>query len=411
MNGLNMNACGRALMLFASAMCLSSGLMSAIQTKAPAARADGVADFYQWMESEQGQKASLVQLRQQCEKVLDAAENLSCSVSVLARIFEVKAANQLPEYYLAIKRKHALAIERDPELKALFSMFGNESLSTLRALDDFSVKRTRQREVLAIHPYSSEFLIAEEVLPFIDVSAANGHSSRFILDTGAPQTRVNNETAKLMGVKLLTDSHYAYSTFYGERDLSARLGILESIKVGASEFRNVLVFVSDRDNLLGLDLISKLGRLKITRKTLELNAAPSGRCDSPIIYTRMDINQRLAITARLDNRVTLAIVDTGNIDYLTSASPGSPMNVVASLTPGSSPISAASQERYQTFKGVLTLPGNTMAIHYKYYPGFTIPPSLVLGRYVPSILLGWRAFKDFELNLDIESGRSCFNKI
>jgi hypothetical protein len=125
----------------------------------------------------------------------------------------------------------------------------------------------------------------------------------------------------------------------------------------------------------------------------------------------MDINQRLAITARLDNRVTLAIVDTGNIDYLTSASPGSPMNVVASLTPGSSPISAASQERYQTFKGVLTLPGNTMAIHYKYYPDFTIPPSLVLGRYVPSILLGWRAFKDFELNLDIESGRSCFNKI
>jgi hypothetical protein len=163
--------------------------------------------------------------------------------------------------------------------------------------------------------------------------------------------------------------------------------------------------------LLGLDLISKLGRLKITRKTLELNAAPSERCDSPIIYTRMDINQRLAITARLDNRVTLAIVDTGNIDYLTSASPGSPMNVVASLTPGSSPISAASQERYQTFKGVLTLPGNTMAIHYKYYPDFTIPPSLVLGRYVPSILLGWRAFKDFELNLDIESGRSCFNKI
>jgi len=26
-------------------------------------------------------------------------------------------------------------------------------------------------------------------------------------------------------------------------------------------------------------------------------------------------------------------------------------------------------------------------------------------------LLGWRAFKDFELNLDLGSGRSCFNKV
>lgn len=29
----------------------------------------------------------------------------------------------------------------------------------------------------------------------------------------------------------------------------------------------------------------------------------------------------------------------------------------------------------------------------------------------PSILLGWDAFNDFELDLDTESGRSCFNKV
>ena len=72
-----------------------------------------------------------------------------------------------------------------------------------------------------------------------------------------------------MGIKLLTGSHYAYSTFYGE------MGILDSIKIGGGKFMNVLVFVSDLDNLLGLDLISKLGRLKITRKTLMLNPAPA----------------------------------------------------------------------------------------------------------------------------------------
>jgi hypothetical protein len=398
-------------MLFAWAMCVSSGLMSATQTKVPGTGHEVDQDFFQWLASEQGQKASLAQVRQRCERVLVAADNLSCSVSVIARMFEIKAANQLPDYFLATKRKHARAIEADAELTVLFSMFGSESLSTLRATDDFSVRRARQPEVLTIHPYASEFSVTDEVLPFVDVHAANGHSARFILDTGAPQTRVNYHTAKLLGIKLLTDSHYAYSTFYGESDLSARLGIFESLNIGTSEFRNVLVFVSDRDNLLGLDLISKLGRLKITRKTLEINPAPFVRCDSPIAYTRVDINPRLTIAARLDNRATLAIVDTGNVDYLTSAAPGKHVNAVKPLTPGNSTARDADKQRYQTYKGVLKLPGDTQVMTYKYYPAFTIPPSMVLGRFVPSILLGWRAFNDFELDLDIESGRSCFNKV
>ena len=356
-------------------------------------------DFYQWMSSEQGQKASLAQMKQQCDRVLAADKNLDCSVTVFARMFEAKAANQLPDYYLSIKRRHAQAIARDPELKAMFSMFGSQSIATLRAVADFSVTRTQRREVLPIYPSASDSQVTDEVLPYIDVRAANGFSSRFIVDTGAPQTRVNTETAKLMGIRLLTDSHYGYSTFYGERDLSAKLGIFKSLKIGSSEFRNVLVFVSDRDNLLGLDLMGKLGRLKVTKKTLEINAERPARCDSPVTYARIDINQRLTIAARLDRRTTLAIIDTGNVDYLTSASPGS------------SPIRVAEKRRFQIYKGELNLSGPTRLITYRYYPDYTIPPSMLLGQYVPSLLLGWRAFKDYELNLDIGSGRSCFNRI
>jgi hypothetical protein len=355
-------------------------------------------DFYKWLESEQGQTASLAQMKQQCDKVLDAEKNLNCSVSVFSRMFEAKTANLIPEYYLAIKHRHAQAIANDPELNAMFSMFGSESLATLRALGDFSVTRTKRHEVLAIHPYASDSHVTDEVLPYLDVKAANGASSRFILDTGAPQTRVNHDTAKLMGIRLLTDSHYGYSTFYGERDLSAKLGIFESLTIGSSEFRNVLVFVSDRDNLLGLDLIGKLGRLKVTKKTLEINAEPPARCDSRINYARMDINQRLTIAARLDRRATPVIIDTGNVDYLTSSSPGN------------SPVHVTDEPRSQTFKGELSLSGHIQSITYNYYPDFTIPPSLLLGQYVPSLLLGWGAFNDYELNLDIDSGRSCFNR-
>jgi hypothetical protein len=389
----------RATWLLCAVMCVPAGLMAAAKPAAVEPRHAADLDFYQWMASPQGQIASLAQMRQQCAKVVDAESNLSCSVSVYARMFEAKVANQLPDYYLAIKHRHARAIANDPELNVLFSMFGPRSIAALRAVGDFSVTRSRRHEVVTLYPRPSEGYVTDEVLPYIDVKAANGVSSRFIVDTGAPQTRVNSETAKLMGITLLTDSQYGYSTFYGEHDLSAKLGIFESLTIGGSEFRNVLVFVSDRDNLLGLDLIGKLGRLKLSRKNLELNAAPPARCDAPVTYGRMDINQRLTIAAHLDRRATLAIVDTGNVDYLTSA------------WPGESPVNVAENSRHQTFRGELDLSGHTRVIQYKYYPGFTIPPSLLNGQYVPSILLGWRAFNDYEMDLDPETGHSCLNKI
>jgi hypothetical protein len=404
MIGLNMKTFA-LLALFASALWLTTGAISAAPTKAPVVEPD----FYQWLETEQGRNASLAQLRQQCDAVLDATKNLSCSVTVFARMLEAKAANQLPEYYLAIKDKHARAIEANPDLKPLFSTFGSESLAMLASTGSFSVNGLARHEVLPLHPYADDFYIADQVLPFIEVGAANGVSARFVLDTGAPQTRVNIATAKQMGIRLLPDAHYRYNTFYGEKGLAARLGILGSLRVGSREFRNVLVFVSDRENLLGLDLLSKLGRLKITQRALELNPPPARRCDAPIAYSRLDLNQRLVVAAQLDRRATLAIIDTGNVDYLTAGSPGRQESVVQALTPGSS--SSGDNYHFQRFDGLLALQGESMAVTYKYYPGFTIPPSLMDGRYVPSILLGWRAFKDFELNLDLTSGRSCLNKV
>lgn len=410
MTGLNMKTFA-LLALFASAMWVSTGLICAAQTKAPVARAEADQDFYRWIDSEHGRNASLSQLRQQCDKVQDADKHLSCSVTVFARMLEAKAANQIPEYYLAIKGRHGREIAANVHLKPLFSTFGSKSLAILAATGDFSVSGSARHEVLPLHSYADDNYIAEQVLPFIEVGAANGGSARFVLDTGAPQTRVNINTAKRMGIKLLPDAFYRYSTFYGEKGLAARLGVLRSLRVGTREFRNVLVFVSDRENLLGLDLIGKLGRLKITSKTLELDPPPARRCDALVAYSRQDVNQRLVVAAQLDRRATLAIIDTGNVDYLTAASPGGQVNAAQALTPGSSNVYTSDKKHFQRFNGVLVMQGNIMAVTYKYYPGFTIPPSLMGGQYVPSILLGWRAFKDFELNLDLDSGRSCLNRV
>ena len=66
MNGLNMKTVWRSLLLFAWAMCASVATLSATQTKAPEALRGADQDFDQWLVTDQGQKASLAQMRQRC---------------------------------------------------------------------------------------------------------------------------------------------------------------------------------------------------------------------------------------------------------------------------------------------------------------------------------------------------------
>ncbi|MGH8347131.1 MAG: hypothetical protein ACRES5_11280, partial [Pseudomonas sp.] len=171
MTGLNMKTFA-LLALFASTLWISTDVLSAVPANVPVAEQD----FYQWLETGQGRNASLAQLRQQCDQVLDADKHLSCSVTVLARMLEAKAANQIPEYYLAIKGRHARAIAADADLNALFSTFGSESLAILATTGNFSVKGLARHAVLQLHPYANDFYIAEQALPFIEVGTANGVS-------------------------------------------------------------------------------------------------------------------------------------------------------------------------------------------------------------------------------------------
>ncbi|MNN71776.1 hypothetical protein D3C81_1877430 [compost metagenome] len=107
----------------------------------------------------------------------------------------------------------------------------------------------------------------------------------------------------------------------------------------------------------------------------------------------------------------MAIIDTGNNDFLSSALPGEKNNTLLSEDGIAMQRDAVLGTNYQTFKGLLALPNNSMSVEYKYSSDYAIPPSLLFGEYVPSLLFGWQAFDTFELHLDIESGRSCFNKI
>lgn len=369
-------------------------------------------DFSKWKNSNEGRSASLALMKKRCDEVVDTKSNLSCSLFVLSIMLERKSTNQIPDYYQLIKKKHAETIEREPALRALFSMLGPKSLLVLKAAPAFSIKRSTNNHVLPITPYISDMYISEKVFPHVVVRAESEALAKFIFDTGTTITRVDYETAERFGVEVLADSQYIYGSFYG-KEYPAKLGILPYLEVGGVEFRNVLVFVGNEENLLGLDIINKLGRIKVTKKSIQFDSQLSSQCDSRVLYHQEEnnVNQHLTFVVLLNDKPIMAILDTGNSEGISLASLGDGANETLSSGGDKMLKDIVTGFEYKTFTGVLTSPKTSMEVIYRYYPEYRIPPSLLLDGEVPSLLFGWQMFDDFELHLDIQSGRSCINKV
>ena len=81
--------------------------------------------------------------------------------------------------------------------------------------------------------------------------AFNGKKSRLVIDTGASGLYINSALAKKAGLKPLTRADVGGIGDNGPQ--TGYLAVADSIKVGGLEFRNCMVQVSDRRNVVGND--------------------------------------------------------------------------------------------------------------------------------------------------------------
>lgn len=81
--------------------------------------------------------------------------------------------------------------------------------------------------------------------------AFNGKKSHLVIDTGASGLYINNALAKKAGLKLLMRTEVGGIGDNGAQ--SGYVAVADSIKIGGMEFRNCIVQVSDRRNVVGND--------------------------------------------------------------------------------------------------------------------------------------------------------------
>jgi predicted aspartyl protease len=81
--------------------------------------------------------------------------------------------------------------------------------------------------------------------------AFNGHGSRLVIDTGASGLYINSALAKKAGLKPLTRTQVNGIGDNGPQ--AGYVAVADSIKIGSLEFKNCMVEVSDRRDVVGTD--------------------------------------------------------------------------------------------------------------------------------------------------------------
>jgi predicted aspartyl protease/Flp pilus assembly protein TadD len=179
-------------------------------------------------------------------------------------LHEIKTAHQLDPYDPSIRHEwmHTLPLrQRIDELKKYLAAHDTDVDSIRRAERELALLENRlENRAGTCHlassvattdiPFTPILIDAERIRGWgLDV-ALNDHKARLQVDTGATGLYVSRIVAEHAGLKPVTQSQAS-----GVGDKGAQSGYIayaDSIKIGALEFKNCLVEVSDRRNVVGV---------------------------------------------------------------------------------------------------------------------------------------------------------------
>lgn len=177
---------------------------------------------------------------------------------------QIQLAHQLDPYDPEIRREWIRTLPREQridELKKYLAVNNSDDDEARNARTELAVLENEQAGTSACHlvspavsatiPFTPIMFNAELVRAWGLVVAFNNHKSHLVIDTGASGLYINRSLAEKAGLKPVTSMQAS-----GIGDKGPQLGYLaeaDSIKIGGLEFRNCLVEVSDRRDVVGND--------------------------------------------------------------------------------------------------------------------------------------------------------------
>ena len=154
----------------------------------------------------------------------------------------------------------------------------------------------------------------------IDV-AVDGQPLQMVLDTGA-FTAIGEETARKLGVKVLLEKDGSVRGVLGGTT-DKKLGLIDKLVIGNIEVDNLPVsIIPEERNLLGTDVLQRLGTFEIQRDALLVYGASAStpHCETPLLIgtTFWGSPPKLIQRIPIDGVPQNVAFDSGSAFYLTT---------------------------------------------------------------------------------------------
>jgi Aspartyl protease/Tetratricopeptide repeat len=179
-------------------------------------------------------------------------------------LHQIQLAHQLDPYSPEIWREWMQSLPKEQRIEELkkYLATNNGDIDEVRgAKVELAVLESQQENNTSCRlvsqttatdiPFTPIMFDAEHVRAWGLEVAFNDHKSHLVIDTGASGLYINSSLAKRAGLKPLTQTQVSGIGDNGPQ--SGYVAVADSIKIGGLEFRNCLVEVSDRRNIVGDD--------------------------------------------------------------------------------------------------------------------------------------------------------------
>lgn len=235
-------------------------------------------------------------------------------------------------------------------------------------------------------------------------ATVNDHAVQLQIDSGATTT-LGVKTAEALGVKILLEADGKVRSMWGGDHGTKKLGLIEHLNFSGVSLENVLVaIVPEERNLLGINVLSKLGAMKFTPSEWLLYGATATKpdCNTPMLIGSplWGGAPKLVTYIGVDDARRTAVIDTGSAFYLTGMS--STKNTgdyqAARRTKVYDMGSNARSVRMSRSTSTVTLGGQTVELTYNIFNDATAPYDY---------LLGIGSLRDFDVFLDFTAHHLC----
>jgi clan AA aspartic protease (TIGR02281 family) len=231
----------------------------------------------------------------------------------------------------------------------------------------------------------------------------NGKSQQMKLATGA-YTILGEDTAKDLGVKVLLEKDGTIRGPVGAPG-DKKLGFIEKLKIGDIEVDNVPVSLvrDEKTNLLGIDVLHRLGSFEVQRDALIVYGANATQpaCETPLLVSTNFWGgvPRVLAQITVDGVPENALFDTGTTLYLTSNQPATQGPLQAGGQLRLKDVNSGSQAvRFSRTTSNIDMAGKRYQLTYA-----TMEDIRVNQKYI----LGEGALQDVNLFVDFKKRVSC----